>query len=138
MKEEKEKRVQDEIERIKTDPRIKPIVKNALYSTTLFLFTLGTLLRTRYRLLGLELDTDLIEIGKPKWMEKDGNVSRNLKLYTRSAATILTMAYRDASEKPGFAHRNWFRKQTTLEEVKNRTDTMAFDYTDLQGILKHD
>ena len=99
LKKAKEIRVNDEAERIEAahknnEPEIKPIVGNALYSPTLFLYTLGSLLRARYRILKFELDADLIKIGNPKWMEKNGNVFENLNLYVGYAVTILINTYR--------------------------------------------
>ena len=140
LKKEKEILVNDEAERIEAahknnELEIKPIVGNALYSPTLFLYTLGSLLRARYRILKFELDADLIKIGNPKWMEKKGNVFKNLNLYVGYAVTILINTYRNATTKPGFAHRNWFRKPTTLVEVNEQATTNAFDYQDCKGIL---
>jgi hypothetical protein len=140
LKKQKEIRVKDEADRIETarknnEPEIKPIIENALYSPTLFLYTLGNLLRARYRILKLELDADLVKIGNPKWIEKNSNVYENLKIYVGYAVTILINTYRNASSKPGFAHRNWFRKGTTKEEVMAHTNDNAFDYKDCKGIL---
>ncbi len=134
LKKEKEKRVEDENIRIEQDPETKPIVNNALYSNTLFVFALGALLRARYRMLKLVLDDDLVKLGRPKWMEKDGDVRDNLKLYTESATTILIQAYSTASQRSGFAHRSWFRKQTTLSEVRDTTDNLAFSFGQLTDI----
>jgi hypothetical protein len=138
LKKEKEKRIEDENKIIKANPKKIPVVKNALYSNTLFVSTLGVLLRTKYRQLDLDLDDDLIKIGKPKWVEENGNIVTNLKLYTSAVATILTQVYSASSQRPDFTARNWFKKQTTLTDVKDLTDNLAFDFAQLKGITTKD
>jgi hypothetical protein len=48
---------------------------------------------------------------------------------------ILIQVYSAASQRSGFAHRNWFRKQTTLDEVRQQTDNLAYSFAQLGSVV---
>jgi hypothetical protein len=56
---------------------------------------------------------------RPNWMlqGKDGPVQTVLESHARLAASALTRTYDQAAVVTGFAHRNWFRSQTTLDQI---------------------
>jgi len=93
-----------------------PLVKDALERRWMVFFTVGTLLRTKYRE-AAALDSDLRRLANPAYAER--KAEDVIRRYTRAACEILIRTYRAATKDPTFVHRNWFRDKRTLAEVEN-------------------
>lgn len=118
LKSVRQEKAEDEVERLRDNPETQPIVKNALERRWLFYFVLGELLRQKYRAIDRDLKSEILRLGKPKWMEQDTNCQHVLDQYVKYAAQILISEYRSASKGADFVHRNWFRQGSTLQRLR--------------------
>jgi hypothetical protein len=118
LKSVRQDKMSDEAERLRENPDLQPIVKNALERRWLFYFVLGELLRQKYRAINRDLASEIAKLGKPKWMEQGGSYQTELDQYVKYAGQILISEYRAASKAADFVHRNWFRKIATLHNLR--------------------
>jgi hypothetical protein len=93
--------------------------EHALERRWMFFYGLGVVLQYAYATMGRDLDTDLRKLSDPSWLRKDCGEPQIKALGALSKFTfkILVDTYRQASDKAGFTHRNWFRSPTTLTSI---------------------
>ena len=104
----------------KAPVELKPIIKAALERRWMLYFTLGGLLRERYSRSAADLAGSLRKLGKPKWLDEDGERRdlATLKKYCLAAKEILIRSYRNAVRDPNFVQRNWYRSEQTLRDLE--------------------
>jgi hypothetical protein len=65
------------------------------------------------------LHEHLSQLGKPKWIEKEGQEKAAIREISELAFFGLIKAYETAAAAPEFRHRNWFRDKATLDEIRS-------------------
>lgn len=98
---------------------------NALERRWMFFFALGESLRECYRLGNQDLDGRLRHCAKPARLGQTsgGRILLAIEEHSEIAISSLKDSY-DAAEKESkgeFVHRNWFRSQSTLTSIRERT-----------------
>lgn len=88
----------------------------------MFYYGLGQSIRVFYQNTDVDADTALTSLSNPAWLREaeEGSVGTVLKRYCKVAFRALTASYKEASSRPEFAHRNWFRSQSTLKTITER------------------
>jgi hypothetical protein len=67
----------------------------------------------------LDLDTDIARLSKPGWLDDTENATKScLQELYEIGTTALTQAYNSRSQAETFRHRNWFRVEHTLEDIR--------------------
>jgi hypothetical protein len=94
-------------------------VDPALERRWMVFFAVGELLRTKYRRAAGDLTKDLRRLSNPAVTDTDKKVQEVISRFTHSAVRKLIREYAKASTAPGFAHRNWFRADATLSDLRN-------------------
>ncbi len=61
---------------------------------------------------------------------------KGVEKLTKISTRIIYEAYREERKKAGFAHRNWFRKEETLKDLKLKVLTNNLLYDDLSSSWK--
>ena len=105
-KSDKEKRTPDELAGLALERRYM------VYAAV------GELLRMIYADDLEALHSHISHLGKPKWMERDGDEKTVLQELTQLAISALIKAYETAADNPEFRHRNWFRNKEYLEGIR--------------------
>jgi hypothetical protein len=95
----------------------RTIVRSALERRWLVFFTLGEILRQKYKRTNSDLDADLARLAKPKWLDNSLGPNAEVKRYSRLACEVLVKVYRAAAKSSEFTHRNWFRSRDTLKDI---------------------
>jgi len=90
----------------------------ALERRWMFYFALGETLRVVYDRKDT-LNSDMQRLGDPGWIRKGSGeaTKRSLGRCSKLAFKALSDAYKEAENKTGFTHRNWFRSVSTLQSV---------------------
>jgi hypothetical protein len=85
----------------------------------MFFYAVGESIRSAYREQGKEVVPALRALANPNWLKQDQNnsVKKAIGRHCRVAFKSLADAYKEASNQPGFMHRNWFRSQSTIASV---------------------
>lgn len=112
LKEEKEKLLQ-----VAQEEAEKTIIKSALERRWLVFFTVGEILRQKYRRTSSDLENDLGRLAKPKWLDQTLGTNAEVTRYSRVACEVLVKIYRTAAKSSDFVHRNWFRSRDTLSDI---------------------
>jgi hypothetical protein len=99
----------------------KKTMHPALERKGLVFFAVGELLRLTYAQEDWELDHDLSKLAKPNdWLA--GSVGNQRKAFAKSfeiASMVLKQRYDNKKDSDaGFKHRNWFRDEETLKEIR--------------------
>jgi hypothetical protein len=83
-------------------------------------YAVGELLRLIYQVREKDLDADIRRLYKPNdWIGSDKNQTREaLAELFKPAATAINKVYSQASKIPDFRHRNWFRDDNTLTDLR--------------------
>lgn len=82
-------------------------------------FVLAELLRLAYAKTAADLDTDIGRLSKPSWLDAAENTPKAcLQELYEIGITALTQAYNARAQANTFRHRNWFRVEQTLEDIK--------------------
>jgi len=89
-------------------------------------YAVGELLRMIYKEKGLELDADIRKLSKPNsWMDSADDPSKiAIAELFKLAATAVNKAYNQAAKHSDFRHRNWFRSNETLSQIKEELDVI--------------
>jgi len=93
-------------------------VKNALERRWMVFWTCGELLRLIYKERSEDLDSALRRLYKPTWINSKGQLADALKRIVELACQALIVVYQRAASRSDFSHRNWFRSQATLSEIR--------------------
>lgn len=82
-------------------------------------FVVAELLRLAYAKSPLDFDQDLGRLSKPAWLDDTENATKAClqELYD-IGTTALSQAYDSRSRAETFRHRNWFRAEQTLEDIR--------------------
>ncbi len=115
--------------------RAKDAREPALERRWMFYFALGESLRVAYLDSGHDIELALRGLAKPAWIKEDesGAVKKALGRHCRVAFKALIDSYKEASKEPGFAHRNWFRQQSTPPSIREHLTsswTLLADHAD--------
>jgi hypothetical protein len=103
----------------------------ALERRWMFYFALHVVLRFAYSSSKRDLHTDLRRLANPSWLRSGQGDSQMKSIESISKVAFKGMidSYKDESQKPGFAHRNWFRSASTLtsitEKIENTWEIVA-------------
>jgi hypothetical protein len=83
-------------------------------------FAVGELLRLIYQTRQRDLEADIRRLSKPNdWMDSNKNHTKEtLAEVFKLASTAINKVYVQASKHPDFRHRNWFRDDTTLADIR--------------------
>jgi hypothetical protein len=83
-------------------------------------YAVGELLRSIYQVRGKDLDADIRRLYKPNdWMDTNKNqTTEALAEVFKLIVTAVNKVYAQASKHPDFRHRNWFRDDNTLVDLK--------------------
>ncbi len=89
-------------------------------------YTVGELLRLSYKGKPDEMDDDLRRLSKPQWLDDSENDSKLCLTELYGIATsVLRQTYDiDARATENFRHRNWFRSDVTLAQIRNTLATI--------------
>ena len=105
--------IREQLERGLPDPG--PAVRPATERRWVIYYTVGRTLRERYN------DVEALTTHLCKWSDPNVAVRRELsgvpEAYARDACERLTRIYRNARNRAGFTHRNWFRSTSTLATI---------------------
>lgn len=93
------------------------LVRQALERRWLIFYTVGEIIRQKYKVKKISFEPDLARLAKPRWLEEASGVTSEIKRYTRLASEVLIKVYRSAAKSSAFTHRNWFRSQETLKDI---------------------
>lgn len=93
------------------------LVRHALERRWLLYYTVGEIIRRKYKNEKDELESDIARLSKPKWLDEKSGIAREIKRYTHLACEVQIKVYRSASRSPSFVHRNWYRTQETLKDI---------------------
>jgi hypothetical protein len=103
---------------------------NALERRWMVYFTVGELMRAKYKKIGADLPGDLRRLAKPKWLDEPEDV-KVVAEYVQAACEVLVKTYRSLIKKDeeDFKHRNWHRSKEVLEaigfEIRNSKTMIA-------------
>jgi hypothetical protein len=92
-------------------------------------FTVGESIRMVYKHQGRDTIADLMHLADPRW--KDGSDAKCehqravTKAHTDAAFKAMKKAYENARKLENFAHRNWFRDDSTLDEIRSELDSFV-------------
>src|SRR5262249_30656397 len=82
-------------------------------------FAVSELLRLAYVKNPTELDNDIRRLGKPSWLDDSKNTAKAcLQELYQIATTALVQTYNSRAQVETFRHRNWFRVEQTLEDIR--------------------
>jgi len=82
-------------------------------------FVVAELLRVAYSKALSDLDTDIGRLSKPSWLDVTENAAKaSLQELYEIGTTALTQAYNSRAQAETFRHRNWFRVEQTLEDIR--------------------
>jgi len=82
-------------------------------------FAVGELLRLAYVKSPADLDNDLRRLSKPNWLDDSENSTKAcLNELFGIATAALTQVYTSRSQSESFRHRNWFRVEQTLSDIR--------------------
>jgi hypothetical protein len=83
-------------------------------------YTMGELLRLSYRSEEDALDSDIRKLSRPQWLDQADNPAKACLLELFEIAKVSLIQTYDASAKAeNFRHRNWFRNETTLNDIRS-------------------
>jgi hypothetical protein len=112
----------------------------ALERRWIVFYTVGELLRMTYGTRHLDLEADLRFLSKPnKWMTvKDSSTYSAVEELLSLASTALIQAYNKVCDQPNFKHRNWFRNEKTLQDIRAELKVIPkYRKTDLPLLRQH-
>lgn len=113
----------------------------ALERRWLVYYAVGELLRIIYQAKDRNLTDDLQYLGNPnKWINKPKHATlEGISEIFVLAMTALDKAYRKASKMPEFKHRNWFRSDDTMKDIKEELQVIP-EYRRIEDLplLRHD
>ena len=115
-------------------------ISPALERRWIVFYSVGELLRMIYSARHLDLDADLRFLGKPnKWMTvKDSSTYSAVEELLSLASTAVVQAYNKVSDHPDFKHRNWFRNDKTLQDIRAELKVIPkYRKTDLPLLRQH-
>lgn len=82
-------------------------------------FVVAELLRLAYAKSSLSFNSDIGRLSKPTWLDETENPTKAcLQELYEIGTTALTQAYNTRSHVDTFRHRNWFRTEQTLEDIR--------------------
>ncbi len=89
-------------------------------------YTVGELLRLSYKGNPEQIDDDLRRLSKPQWLDESDNYSRLclIELYGIATSALRQTYEIDARTTENFRHRNWFRSDATLGQIRNTLTTI--------------
>jgi hypothetical protein len=102
----------------------------ALERRWMVFFAVGESLRIMYGLQKRNYTADVQRLGGPWWTNKSpipNPTQEIIKRHTELAFKALRKAYDLSSKTKDFRHRNWFRQESTLEEIRSNLR----DYCDI-------
>lgn len=102
----------------------KETMHPALERKGLVYFAIGEVARQAYRKQSWDLDHDLRKLANPNgWLQDEPTApKRALATAFDVASKVLTQRYDIAKKNPSFKHRNWFRDQETLRDIREGVD----------------
>jgi hypothetical protein len=82
-------------------------------------FVVAELLRIAYAKAPAELDSDIRRLSKPSWLDQSDNpAGACLQELYQIGTTALMQAYNSRAQAETFRHRNWFRTDQTLDDIR--------------------
>ncbi|HLJ25354.1 MAG TPA: AIPR family protein [Candidatus Angelobacter sp.] len=82
-------------------------------------FVVAELLRLAYAKATPDLDSDIGRLSKPSWLDATENTTKAcLRELYEIGTTALTQAYNSRAQAEKFRHRNWFRVEQTLDDIR--------------------
>jgi len=99
----------------------RPAVKAALERRWMVYFTLGVLLKERYKRAKADSRTDVARLAKPKWLDDDGGspLRAAVRSYCLGAREVLIRVYRASQKQATFVQRNWYRSEGILNDIRD-------------------
>ena len=83
-------------------------------------YTVGELLRLSYRSSLEDLDSDIRKLSKPQWLDEEENQPKIcLAELFAIAKEALRRTYDASAKAENFRHRNWFRSDSTLKDIRS-------------------
>ncbi len=109
---------QEALERASEEHR--PAIKAALERRWMVYFTLRVLLEERYKRAKTDPRTDLARLSKPKWLDEDASspLRAAVRSYCLGSREVLIRVYRAAQKQADFVQRNWYRSDSTLNDIR--------------------
>jgi hypothetical protein len=92
-------------------------------------FAVGESIRMVYRHQGRDMVADLMHLADPRW--KEGSETKYehqravTKAHTEAAFQAMKKAYENARKLENFAHRNWFRDDSTLNDIRSELESFV-------------
>jgi len=89
-------------------------------------YTVGELLRLSYKENEEELDEDLRRLSRPHWLDESENEGKACltELYGMATSALRQTYDIDARATENFRHRNWFRSESTLAQIRSTLGTI--------------
>jgi hypothetical protein len=109
--------------------------KSALERKYLTFFALGEAMREIVRLRKIDEAELLRSYSKPKWQEDNGKVAFVTKAFS-VACDMVVQAYQMAQTKVPFVHRNFFRDEETLSNIRSSKVARRANLQELSAGLK--
>jgi hypothetical protein len=83
-------------------------------------YTVGDLLRLSYKSEEELLDNDIRKLARPLWLDQPENPAKAcLSELFEIAKVSLIRTYEGSAKAENFRHRNWFRSEATLTDIRN-------------------
>lgn len=83
-------------------------------------YTIGQLLLLSYKADEDGLNADMRKLSRPQWLDQGDNPAKACLIEMFGIAKVsLTQAYDASAKAENFRHRNWFRTETTLADIKS-------------------
>ncbi len=102
----------------------KQTMHPALERKGLIYFAIGELMRESYKRQKLDLDNDIAKLAKPNdWLtepvkQPTASLSKSFEICSK----VLSQQYDSKKSNSNFKHRNWFRDEATLEDIRKGLD----------------
>jgi hypothetical protein len=89
-------------------------------------YTVGELLRLSYKANEEELNEDLRRLSRPQWLDESENESKGclIELFGMATSALRQTYDNDARATENFRHRNWFRSESTLAQIRSTLATI--------------
>jgi hypothetical protein len=89
-------------------------------------YTVGELLRLSYKENEEELNEDLRRLSRPQWLDESENESKGclIELFGMATSALRQTYDNDARATENFRHRNRFRSESTLAQIRSTLATI--------------